>query len=135
MKTKVAISVCILSLFLTSCVQKTFKKTVVFRLNTSEIKEVKKVGIRGKDKPLSWDYDTEMKTIQKDSLYEITVTFETGYKFTEVKFVVNDDFEFKNEDNRRVVFLHDNYDVCSLIKICENVDVQMILILFHFKAA
>ncbi|SHM80858.1 hypothetical protein [Flavobacterium xinjiangense] len=104
MKTKVAISVCILSLFLTSCVQKTFKKTVVFRLNTSEIKEVKKVGIRGKDKPLSWDYDTEMKTIQKDSLYEITVTFETGYKFTEVKFVVNDDFEFKNEDNRRVVF-------------------------------
>jgi hypothetical protein len=104
MKTKVAISVCILSLFLTSCVQKTFKKTVVFRLNTSEIKEVKKVGIRGKDKPLSWDYDTEMKKIQKDSLYEITVTFETGYKFTEVKFVVNDDFEFKNEDNRRVVF-------------------------------
>lgn len=104
MKTKVAISVCILSLFLTSCVQKTFKKTVVFRLDTSEIKEVKKVGIRGKDKPLSWDYDTEMKTIQKDSLYEITVTFETGYKFTEVKFVVNDDFEFKNEDNRRVVF-------------------------------
>jgi hypothetical protein len=104
MKTILAISVCIFSLFLTSCVQKTVKKTVVFRLNTSEIKEVKKVGIRGKDKPLSWDYDSEMKTIQKDSLYEITVTFETGYQFTEVKFVVNDAFEFQNEDNRKVVF-------------------------------
>jgi hypothetical protein len=103
MKTKLAIPIFIL-LLLSSCVQKTFKKTVVFRLDTSEIKEVKKVGIRGKDTPLSWDYDTEMKTVKKDILYEITVTFETGYKFTEVKFVVNDNFELQNQDNRRVVF-------------------------------
>jgi hypothetical protein len=73
-------------------------------LDASKIKNSKKVGIRGNDKPLSWDYNTKMNEIKKDSLYEITVTFETGYKFTEVKFVVNDDFEFKNEDNRRVVF-------------------------------
>jgi hypothetical protein len=104
MKTIVTTIALLLTLLVTSCVQKTLKKTVVFRLNTSEIKEVKKVGIRGNDKPLSWDYNTKMNEIKKDSLYEITVTFETGYKFTEVKFVVNDDFEFKNEDNRRVVF-------------------------------
>lgn len=110
MKIKLAISLSILVL-LSSCVQKTYKKTVVFRLDTSEIKEVKKVGIRGKDKPLTWDYDTEMKAIKKDSLYEITVTFETGYKFTEVKFVVNDAFEFQNEDNRKVVF--SEKDTCT----------------------
>jgi hypothetical protein len=103
MKTKLAITLSIL-LLLTSCVQKTYKKTVVFRLDTSEIKEVKKVGIRGNDKPLSWDYDTEMKAVKKDSLYELTVTFETGYKFTEVKFVVNDHFELQDQDNRKVVF-------------------------------
>jgi hypothetical protein len=104
MKTIVSTIALLLTLLVTSCVQKTFKKTVVFRLNTSEIKEVKKVGIRGNDKPLSWDYDTKMKEIKKDSLYEIAVTFETGYKFTEVKFVVNDTFEFKDKENRRVLF-------------------------------
>lgn len=104
MKIIVAITASLLSLLLTSCVQKSYKRTVVFTLDTSEIKEVKKVGIRGNDKPLSWDYDTKMKEIKKDSLFQITITGETGYKFTEVKFVVNDTFEFQNEDNRRVIF-------------------------------
>lgn len=104
MKTIIAITASLLSLFLTSCVQKSYKKTVVFALDVSEIKNIKKVGIRGNDKPLSWDYDTEMKEIKKDSLFQITITEETGYKFAEVKFVVNDTFEFQNEENRRVVF-------------------------------
>ncbi|MFV8321674.1 hypothetical protein [Flavobacterium sp. LS2R12] len=104
MKIPVTIIALVLTLLVTSCVQKSYKKTIVFTLDASKIKNSKKVGIRGNDKPLSWDYNTKMNEIKKDSLYEITVTFETGYKFTEVKFVVNDDFEFKNEDNRRVVF-------------------------------
>jgi hypothetical protein len=104
MKTKLRLTAILLALFLTSCVQKTFKKTIVFTLDASEIKNIKKVGIRGNDKPHSWDYDTEMKELKKDSLYQITITGETGYQFTEVKFVVNDNFEFQNEDNRRVVF-------------------------------
>ena len=104
MKLKQVIIVVLFSLLLTNCVQKTFKKTVVFTLDTSEIKNVKKVGIRGNDKPLSWDYDTEMKEIKKDSLYQITITGETGYKFTEVKFVVNDTFELQNGNNRKVFF-------------------------------
>ena len=104
MKNIVTIIAIVFSLLMTSCVQKTYKKTVVFTLDTSEIKNIKKVGIRGNDKPLSWDYDTEMKAIKKDSLFQITITGETGYKFTEVKFVVNDTFELQNEDNRRVHF-------------------------------
>ena len=104
MKTKLTLKVILLSLLLTSCVQKTYRKTIDFTLDVSEIKNIKKVAIRGKDKPLSWAYDAEMKEIKKDSLYQITLTGETGYKFTEVKFVVNDVFEFQNEDNRRVVF-------------------------------
>ena len=104
MKNIVTIIVILLSLLLTSCVQKSYKRTVVFTLDASEFKNIKKVGIRGKDKPLSWDYDTEMKFSPNDSLYRVTTTFETGYRFTEVKFVVNDTFEFQNEDNRRVIF-------------------------------
>lgn len=104
MKTIVAITASLLLLLLTSCVQKISKKTVVFTLDASEFKQVKKVGVRGKDKPLSWDYDTEMKFSPKENLYKVTATFATGYKFTEVKFVVNDTFELQNEDNRRVDF-------------------------------
>ena len=104
MKKKFVISAIVFSLVVTSCVQKTYKKTVVFTLDVSEIKKVEKVGIRGSDKPLSWDFDTEMKALKKDSLFQIAITGETGYKFTEVKFVINNIFEFQNGDNRKVVF-------------------------------
>ena len=53
MKTKLAITALLFSLLLTSCVQKSYKKTVVFTLDASEIKNIKKVGLRGNDKPLS----------------------------------------------------------------------------------
>lgn len=104
MKTKTIALGLLLSLLLTNCVQKTVKRTVVFRLDTANMGLISKVGIKGKDKPLSWDDATEMKTIQKDSLYEFTTTFDTGYTFTEIKFMVNDSLEFENEDNRRVNF-------------------------------
>jgi hypothetical protein len=104
MKTNLAIIALLLSLILTSCVQKTYQKTVVFTLDASEIKNIKTVGIKGNDKPLSWSKNSEMKTIKKDSLYQSTITFETGYTFTEIKFMVNDSLEFENQDNRRVNF-------------------------------
>jgi hypothetical protein len=104
MKTTVTIITFLLALLITSCVQKSYKKTVVFTLDASKVKNINKVGIRGNDKPLSWDYDTEMMELKKDSFYEIKVTFETGYTFTEVKFIVNDSLEFKDQDNRRVDF-------------------------------
>lgn len=92
-----------IALFTTSCVQKTYKKTVVFNVDVSKIKDIKTVGIRG-DKPFDWNYDNEMKAVIKDSLYTITQTFETGYKFVEVKFTVNGNFELAEKDNRRVYF-------------------------------
>ena len=104
MKTKLAIIALLLSLILTSCVQKTYQKTVVFTLDASEIKNIKTVGIKGNDKPLSWSKSSEMRAIKKDSLYQLTITFETGYTFTEIKFMVNDSLEFENKDNRRVNF-------------------------------
>lgn len=104
MKTKLAIIALLLSLILTSCVQKTYHKIVVFTLDASEIKNIKNVGIKGNNKPLSWSKSSEMRAIKKDSLYQLTITFETGYTFTEIKFMVNDSLEFENQDNRRVNF-------------------------------
>lgn len=89
---------------LASCVQKTYKKTVVFELDVSQVKNIESVGIRGDDNPLDWNTSTPMTAIKKDTTYTVTATFETGYKFTEVKFTVNDEFELKGKDNRRINF-------------------------------
>ncbi len=94
----------LLVLFVTGCVQKTYRKTVVFELDVSQLKNIETVGIRGDDQPLSWDNSTAMTAIKKDTTYTVTATFVTGYKFTEVKFTVNDDFELKGKDNRRINF-------------------------------
>lgn len=98
--------VAIASLFLltTGCVQKAYKKTVIVTLTLQNMKDVKTAGIRGNGKPLSWRQDYEMKELIKDSLYKATVTTITGYKFAEIKFTVNGEFELQNKDNRRVQF-------------------------------
>lgn len=104
MKNSAFIIICTLTFFLTSCVQKAYEKTVTFTVDVSSVKNVKNVSLRGNEKPLSWQKDRAMTPIKQDSLYTVTVTFLTGYKFTEVKFVVNDEFELKDKDNRRIEY-------------------------------
>jgi hypothetical protein len=87
-----------------SCVQKAYNKTVVFTLKTDKIKNIATVGLRGEEKPLSWKTDLPMTVVKKDSLYQVTTTYLTGYTFTEVKFVINGTFELRDQPNRRVVF-------------------------------
>jgi hypothetical protein len=101
MRLLLAFLICLTAL---SCVQKSYDQTVTVTLDVSEIPEIKTVGVRGSDKPLSWREDFEMKPLVKDSLYTATFSGKTGLLFTEIKFVVNGEFEFKDQDNRRVVF-------------------------------
>jgi hypothetical protein len=104
MKTIQIISTLILVSIFTSCVQKTQKRTVVFILDVSKMAGVKTVGIRGWDNPLSWEKDYPMKEIIKDSLYQVTVTGETGRICTEFKFSINDKLELENKENRKLYF-------------------------------
>ncbi|MDI1256277.1 MAG: hypothetical protein PSV16_09250 [Flavobacterium sp.] len=87
-----------------SCVQKSYNRTIVFKLDAKDIKNITTAGIRGNDKPLNWDNDFPMTFDPKDSLYKATITGNTGYLFTEVKFVVNGEFEFKDRENRKIYF-------------------------------
>ena len=89
-------------LSLVSCVQKSYKQKVHFFVDVKGIKNVKTVGLRGK-KPLSWQEDLAMN-IGKDSIYEQTVVYDTGYKFAEFKCTVNGDYEFQDQENRKVYF-------------------------------
>lgn len=101
-----------LLLSITSCVQKTYQRKVVFNLDVKGIKNVYKVGIRGENKPLNWNQDLELK-IGKDSIYSTTITFETGYKFAQFKFVVNDNFELQEKDNRRIYFVENGTTIVN----------------------
>lgn len=85
-------------------VQPTTRQKVTYLLDVSGMKGVQAVGIRGSDKPLNWDQDLELQPIVKDSLYRATVTYQTGYRFTQVKFLVNDQMELNGQDNRQVFF-------------------------------
>lgn len=93
-----------LLIFLTiSCVQKSYKQTITFILDTKGIKDVKSVGIRGEDEPLNWKSDLKMH-LGKDSTYTETITENTGYLFSEFKFTINHEKELKDKDNRKVYF-------------------------------
>ena len=94
----------VMASFLTSCVQKTYERKVRFILDVSNEENVKSVGIRGSNNPLSWQSDLEMKPLIEDSIYVADVTFVTGYLGVEMKFVVNGQFELQNEENRRIPF-------------------------------
>lgn len=94
----------LISVSFIGCVQKTMHKTVVYILTVKDPSNIKTVGIRGKDQPLNWQSDHEMKMVQSGSTYKAIVTYVTGYKFTEAKFVVNNEFEFQDQENRKIVF-------------------------------
>jgi hypothetical protein len=103
MKTNLLLYLC-LAVLLPACVQKTYRRTVVYTLHFQVMKTPEKVSIRGNDKPLSWESDLDMSLTLPDSTYRAVVTYQTGYKFTEVKFVANGVFELPDQPNRRVVF-------------------------------
>ena len=98
------IFISLLIVIMASCVQKTSTKTVVVYLTVHNKKNIETVGVRGEGKPLSWDKDSPLTTIIKDSLYTGTFTIVTGYKFGEIKFTVNCEMELNDKPNRRVEF-------------------------------
>jgi hypothetical protein len=96
---------------LTSCVQKSYNRKVTLLLDVSGNKNIKTVGIRGEKKPFSWNEDVEMEVIKKDSLYKKTFEMNTGRLCTELKFTINGEFEFQNQENRKVYFSEDGATV------------------------
>ena len=104
MKTYQLIFSIILLAFCTACVQKSSNKTVVVKLNVQNEKDIKSVGIRGEQRPLSWRSDQEMTAVKKDTTYTTSFSLVTGYKFAEIKFTVNGEFEFNDMPNRKIFF-------------------------------
>jgi len=91
-------------LLLVSCVQKAYKQTVIYTVKVPDSNSITSVGVRGDNKPLSWDQDTQLSKIDGYNLYQVKITYITGYKFAEVKFTINGEYELQNMPNRKVEF-------------------------------
>ncbi len=96
-----------ISVGLSSCVQPAYDRTVLYELDVAGVSGVRTVAIRGGDSPLSWERDSALAAASNDSLYRLAVTYRTGYLKTDVKFVVNGEFELRDKPNRRVEFTGD----------------------------
>ncbi|MFP9119004.1 hypothetical protein ACLI08_14530 [Flavobacterium sp. RNTU_13] len=109
MKTKLLI---IVAACMASCVQKTEKQTVVFEVAVPGTDgKATNVALRGTDFPLNWQEDKVMVYDSVKKVYRAVVTYNTGYKFTEYKYVVNGVFEMQDKPNRKVKFNDKNYTV------------------------
>jgi hypothetical protein len=104
MKNYNLITTIFLALFMTSCVQKSYKQIIKFTVVVNGKKDIKTVGVRGKGKPFNWYNDLELTPIVKDSLYTAIIETTTGYKFAEVKFAVDGNMELEDKPNRKVIF-------------------------------
>lgn len=108
MKNKFIIAV-VITFSAIACVQQAFLKTVVVTLTVKNKKRIEKVGIRGNGNPLSWNQDFLMKEVIKDSVYTATLTTMSAYRFAEIKFTLNGEWELKDKPNR-VVYFSDKSD-------------------------
>lgn len=106
MKSKIILAIVIV-IVAAGCVQKSYVHTIKVVLTIINKKDIKKVGVRGGENqgnPLNWNSDLPMNEVIKDSLYTTTFNIESGYKYAEIKFVVDDEWELKDQPNRRIAF-------------------------------
>ena len=95
----------ILILLVSSCVQQTYKRTIQFRVDASNLEEVETMSIRGQMSPLNWKTNYLLEDVDNDSIYTTEITFDTPFDYVDIKFVKNmDEFELEREDNRRIMF-------------------------------
>jgi hypothetical protein len=92
------------TVLLAGCVQPTHDRTVVYEVDVSRVADVRTVGVRGSDQPLTWDGDRALDAVQPGALYRTAVTYRTGYLVTRAKFTVNGEFELADGDNRVIRF-------------------------------
>jgi len=96
------ISILTLGLLLTSCVQKQHMKTVTFKVDMNAIEKVGQVGLRGEFINSSWKQTIVLTDLDKDGIYEVTLSQETAQNTAEFKFTHNGTYELKGENNRKL---------------------------------
>jgi len=90
---------------LVSCVQKTYQKTITFKVDMNGIENVENVGIRGNFTPNQWMETVPLTDTNGDGIYEGTFSEKTAASQIQFKFVnQGGDYELKKIDNRIIQF-------------------------------
>ena len=93
------------TLFITqSCVQETHTKTVTFKVDMNAIENVSNVGVKGNFTDNPWNETASLIDDNRDGIYEGTFSQKTAVNSIEFKFVHNDNYELKGQDNRSIQF-------------------------------
>lgn len=80
------------------------EKTVMLKVDTNNLANLKKVTIKGNIHPLSNDSDFEMKDVDGDGIYKSTITFNTSKRYVKFKFLINGKAELQGDDDRVLWF-------------------------------
>jgi C-terminal processing protease CtpA/Prc len=80
------------------------EKSITFKVDTKNIKKVKRVSIKGTIKPLSQNKNYILTDKNKDGIYETTIKFKTSKRNVNFKFLVNGKEELQGSDSRRIWF-------------------------------
>lgn len=87
-----------------SCVQETHQKTVTFRVDMTSVPTASNVGVRGSFTANSWTETMPLTNKNGDGIYEGTFSQKTAINAIDFKFVNNDDYELKGQNNRIINF-------------------------------
>ena len=87
-----------------SCVQETHQKTVTFRVDMTSVPTANNVGVRGSFTANSWTETAPLTDKNGDGIYEGSFSQKTAINSIEFKFVNNDDYELKGQNNRTINF-------------------------------
>lgn len=80
------------------------EKTVLLKLDTQSLEQLKTVAVRGNSKPLSQSEDYPLRDNDGDGIYEAKINFDTSKRNVKFKFLVNGNSELEGSDERVIWF-------------------------------
>ncbi|NRB60372.1 MAG: hypothetical protein HRU50_10610 [Winogradskyella sp.] len=104
MKLLKQLSIFIITLSLTNCVQETHLKTINFKIDLSTVEVINNPSVKGEFTNPSWEKAITLTDSDNDGIYEGKVEVRSAQFGMQFKCFNNDEFELQGSDNRFITF-------------------------------
>lgn len=104
MKLLKQLSIFIITLSLTNCVQETHLKTINFKIDLSAVEVINNPSVKGEFTNPSWEKAIPLTDSDNDGIYEGKVEVQSAQFGMQFKCFNNDEFELQGSDNRFITF-------------------------------
>ncbi|GAB5563907.1 MAG: hypothetical protein Wins2KO_09700 [Winogradskyella sp.] len=104
MKLLKQLSIFIITLSLTNCVQETHLKTINFKIDLSTVEVINNPSVKGEFTNPSWEKAITLTDSDNDGIYEGKVEVQSAQFGMHFKCFNNDEFELQGSDNRFITF-------------------------------